>query len=683
MTFLRRLAQSRFFVPLALLLLTLLTYGLFVPQLGFYWDDWWNILIGKQFPISGYWTVYSHTNRPLTAWTFSLFRPLVGTTPLAWQTLGLALRAANVLAAGWLFRLIWPHKRLAAGVAAALFAVYPIFLQQPIAVTYHQHWTSYLLFTLSFALMALAVRRPQSALWLTGLGVLASAGSIAVHEYYVGVDLLRPLVLWFVQTPLEPQRARRLRRTLLAWLPYLLLLGAFVIFRLTMPDRSGYNANRPELLLSLLSQPLAAIGQLGELALRDSLFALFASWQEILRIDPLTLGAGWIPRLVAVALLAGGLTFALAAWLRREETEPPAGTPDWLPQALILGLAGTVLGGLPIWTTGRSALDGMLGGRFLLASMLWAGLFWAAALEWVTGRRRALLLIVAVMVTAAASLHLHTANLYRQSWRHQQNVAWQLFWRAPSIEPGTAIFTDDHIYPYVRRTFQFNLLYGQPDTTEQVSYWHFDIDHNLPPEQRDTADDPHAAYSFLGFTFTGDPADRLTLYYDPAASTNCLALLTPEDADDPFFDPLTRQSAAQSDLSRVGAQPARADIPYRDIFGPEPEHGWCYFVQKAELAQQNRDWAGLSGLYDQVSAAGLLPAPGQNLRVREWRALLRGLAETGRTDEAARLSRDLASLNPANQPDLCRVWAVTAADPSYSGAARATAADLQAEIGCP
>ncbi len=40
--------------PLALLVLLILSFGLLIPQLGFYWDDWPVILTGRLAGAAGY-----------------------------------------------------------------------------------------------------------------------------------------------------------------------------------------------------------------------------------------------------------------------------------------------------------------------------------------------------------------------------------------------------------------------------------------------------------------------------------------------------------------------------------------------------------------------------------------------------------------------------------------------------
>src|SRR5512133_1453602 len=125
--------------PLALLGLAAATFGVLVPKLGLYWDDWAQLLVSRLYGLSGYWPYFA-SDRPLSAWTHILFVPLLGVNPLYWQIFTLGLRWLTACAMAWAFCGLWPAARRQVLFAACLFMVYPAFTQQSDAVAYHQHW---------------------------------------------------------------------------------------------------------------------------------------------------------------------------------------------------------------------------------------------------------------------------------------------------------------------------------------------------------------------------------------------------------------------------------------------------------------------------------------------------------------------------------------------------------------
>ncbi len=155
--------------PPALLLYCLLSFGLLIPWLGFYWDDWPSIYYLHVLGPSGFIAAFAG-DRPSLGWFFMLTSTIFGQSTIAWQVFGLLARWSCSLALWWLLRSLWPgHSRQATWVAL-LFAAYPGFLQQYIAVTYSHTWTVLALFFTSLGAMIWAYRRPRFYWPLMALG---------------------------------------------------------------------------------------------------------------------------------------------------------------------------------------------------------------------------------------------------------------------------------------------------------------------------------------------------------------------------------------------------------------------------------------------------------------------------------------------------------------------------------
>lgn len=81
---------------LALLILLILGFGLMIPWLGFYWDDWPIVLAARLQGVSAFWEYY-RLERPFSAWTYVATIPILGTTPLVWNIFTLLLRWLTVV----------------------------------------------------------------------------------------------------------------------------------------------------------------------------------------------------------------------------------------------------------------------------------------------------------------------------------------------------------------------------------------------------------------------------------------------------------------------------------------------------------------------------------------------------------------------------------------------------------
>lgn len=133
---------------LLIFIVCVLAFGILLPSLGFYWDDWPVIYLAKAMGTDGYSDFYQY-DRPFSAWTYILFIPLLGVEPIKWHIFTLLLRFLTVILFYYVIKTIWPERPNRAIFVALLFAIYPTFFQQSIAVAYSQHFITYALFMAS------------------------------------------------------------------------------------------------------------------------------------------------------------------------------------------------------------------------------------------------------------------------------------------------------------------------------------------------------------------------------------------------------------------------------------------------------------------------------------------------------------------------------------------------------
>ena len=182
-------------IPLALLAVTGFAYGVLIPWLGFYWDDWAFIYIGKQLGSEGL-ARYFATNRPFWGMIYQFTTSIIDAQPWKWQVFGLIWRWLASVALWYFVRQLWPRRREAAMWASLLFIVFPALRQQPIAILYGHFFIVMTAFLLSLALMLKAVR-DTNRFWLwTGLSLVLSLVNLLCMEYFFLLDLLRPVLLW-------------------------------------------------------------------------------------------------------------------------------------------------------------------------------------------------------------------------------------------------------------------------------------------------------------------------------------------------------------------------------------------------------------------------------------------------------------------------------------------------------
>lgn len=644
--------------PLILFVVAVLTFGPYTPWLGYYWDDWAKMLVDKLYGLAGYWPYYAY-DRPLSAWTHVVFTPFLGDAPLAWHIFSLLLRWLTAWALYWALTLLWPRARRQVLLVAILFLVYPVFTQQALGLTYHQMWVQYVLYFVSLGAAFQAIRQPRQFLRWTILGVVCMALQLSVTEYFTGIELLRPLFIWIlVARDLKPWRARLLA-TLRFFTPYMVVILVYLAWRFFFMKLTEPDPYQLVTLSGLLASPRSMILQILKTMLVDLRLILVTVWLALLGypfdelIQPASLLSG------AIALVGGGLIglYLLKLPVTAEDLEDePVKESVWIREAVLIGLVGLLLGGAPAWLIGRVISEGVHSNRHAMAAMPGASLLIVGTLEWLVQLRKQRILVFTLLATMAIAINLRSANDYRQEWDQQRAFFWQLYWRAPFIEPGTAILLEKDPFP-VDTLFStssgVNYLYPQTKNPAQLRYYLY----ALSPRWENVTQAPvqiNFSSRFRSFSFKAATPDSLLFDFDPGGS-HCLWLVYPNDRENPYLPDLVKLFRVHSNPDRIQAQPVGTDYPKTSVFGKQPAHGWCYYFEKADLARQSGDWQAVVGLLDQARRDGF--APGSlGVSPYEWTPFVEGLLRVENWQTASDLTLDIYRTAPASAKMLCSLW---------------------------
>jgi hypothetical protein len=637
-------------VPLALLLLSILSFGLLIPWLGYYWDDWPVILMTRLQNAQGFWNFYQY-DRPISAWTYILSAPLLGSSPLPWHIFTLLLRWATVVAMWWSLTLLWPKRVREVTWIAFLFAIYPSFLQQPVAVAFSQHWITYGLFFLSIGSMLQAVRSHRWFLPLTILSMAACALHLFTMEYFIGLELLRPVLLLIIFSQSISSSRQRLIRTIKVWLPYLVIIGLFIIWRAFFLKLADDDPNSLSLLAGFRTQPLSTIITFLQLMFQDTIQIIAGAWTQTINPSLVSLTSSFF--LITLFASVIGALFAGFYLYRLQIAQANTEEGDhWRRQAILLGLAAIFLGFLPVWVTDRQAIEGMYGSRFTLGAMFGVSILLVGILDWFTPRQFPKIVLIGLLVGIAINFHLTNTNDYRWSWINQKRFYWQLHWRAPAIKPDTAIISDGELFPFVglySTSTAINLLYPQPEGHDTLAYWFYSMGRGLFRQIPELLQGKKLKTSFRTFNFSGSSKDSLAIYYEPSEG-RCLWVLSPEDQVLTDLPDLSLSILPVSNLDRIETSPNSGVAPPQQVFGAELDHTWCYYFEKADLARQMGDWDQIVTLGDEARKKGF-----ETDHFREVKPFVEAYSLTGDWDSAVEWTM---KVNPKgiNVVAVCDLW---------------------------
>lgn len=675
-----RIAAFRFphlSVPLALLGLCLVSYGLLIPWLGFYWDDLAFQWIAEKLGSGGL-ARYFASARPVWGLFIRADLFLLGGSPWIWQLFGIFWRWLCAVMLWLLLRLLWPQRSRMAAWSAFLFAVYPGFDQQYIPVNFGHFFMVYTALLFSFGAMLVAVRR-LGRFWLwTGLGLVFSAINLLCMEYFYLLDLLRPFLLWWVCGETMRAFGPRLRRVAVLWTPYLGVFLGVSFWRAFLFENQTLG-NQPKLLGLLAADPLRAGLQLADTILQDFWQVAVQAWYEAFYLpDAGVLGGR--TTLVYAALTA--VTFALVFFYlqRLEEDATDARKPSGRFYAGLLGLLAILIAGWPFWLTQLVVGLRQPNSRFTLP-FTFGSVLLAAALASLIPRRADWLRagLLALLVGFSTGYQFQVANQYRRSLDAQRQFFWQMVWRMPELREGTAVLTNDLPIAYVTDnslTAMLNWVYAPENGSERMSHFLY-----YPSLRQNTVlqglqPDRQIIHNYWAATFYGSTSQVVAVYYQPPA---CLRVLDPQvDPANATIPILLRRSAELSSWEWI--QPLsenQAARPPDRIYGAEPSHGWCYYYQKAELARQQADWGTVVELGGQAFGLGEYPND-----PAERYPFIEGYAHTGDWDKAVEQTLEAAAITPLVHPALCRLWERIDTQTQDSERKTAVVQQVQEALGC-
>lgn len=641
-----------FTFPLFLLLLCILSFGLLIPWVGFYWDDWAFAWISQNIGGSGL-AQYFSTNRPIWGLLYKLTTPILGAVPWHWQVFAIFWRWVCAVVLWWLIRLTWPKTKEAAVWVSVLFVIYPGFSQQHIAITYGHFFIVNTLFFLSLALTVLALRQQKHRWVWTGLALALSLYNLLSMEYFFTLEIFRLALIGLILHESQPDLKKCAQQTLKAWLPYLAVFITAVFWRMFLFQYQTQNYDTV-MLSALKTHPLAALLQILLAIFRDLWTSVFAAWGSIfLPPNAAELGSR-TTQLYWVLILAAAL-LAAVYFLFQSETNPreSASASGWHWQAVGLGSFALLTAGWPFWITGLVMGLTYPSNRFTIPFMLGVSLVLAGLINAVPLRRWSKLIFLGLLVAFAVGTHFENANSFRRSWNTQKNLFWQMAWRMPALEPGTTLLANDLPVEFCSDnslTSPLNWIYAPGNGSQQMSYMLYYPTVRLERGLKDLQPGLPIQQNYLATSFSGNTSQVIAIEYDPPA---CMRVLDPDiEPLNKMIPELMRDSArlTRTDLILSAGESGSA-VPPSEIFGSEPAHTWCYYFEKADLARQLEDWETVAALGDEAFNIGDYPND-----PTERMPFIEGYAQVGNWERALELTHDSAAITPLMQPLLCQLW---------------------------
>ncbi len=640
---LNKLQKSNGFDIAVIAFFSILAHGLMINWLGFYTDDWTFLWTYSRYGSEGL-TTYFSTNRPIWGLFYQLTMPILGIKPITWHLFALLWGMITSLALYGIVRVVWPDKRRFAVLSGTLFAIFPGFILQPIAITFGHIYLIYAIFLLSLYCTAKALTADRGYAGWTAFSLLLSAINLLAMEYFYTLEIVRIVLIMIIR-----MRIHSFRKTIIVilkdWSPYAALFLFITVWRLFFFKVQTYNYDLS--LIDSLQQNLpSAIVNLGKSILISLYNAAMFSWIqpfiEIIQALRPTAFFGFLIFLMGIVFLVSALVF-LSKW------EPSADlltSKKSIVTSLAFAVTGLLTAGWPFYLTGLPVIPDGFQSRFLLPFILGASVLLAALLELIPNR-----IVRAVMagliISGSVGYHVLTQNDFRFVTLENNRLVSQLIARVPGLSAGTTILSDEgsEFFTITTLTAQLNLIY-EPLDDSRVNYgWVF------PRELVEMTSKPIVKgkdfnIGLVTASFAGN-TDAIVSIQQPAGG--CLKVLSMgSEIEVPELKEYKVRDFSNPELIlQDNHQNPRLQHFYQDL----PNENWCTVYQKAELGVQSQNYPAVMGLYARAIEANLAP-----FDPSEWVPFIKASANTGNLSKALLLSGRMLKSRDEYIPNLCRIW---------------------------
>jgi len=615
--------------------LVLVGWLIYLPSqnaLGYYNDDWYLMYDARVMGVDFFKTIFA-IDRPLRAPLQAGLYSFFGENPLGYQWTALLVRALGALVMGFSIRLLSGKRSTFWLVYSFLFFIYPGFLSQPNAIDYQAHLFSLLFSAISIFTFLLAIQsksRTLSSMYLI-LSIVCAWIYLGLMEYFIGIEVFKLLLgVVYVANDKNPKQVlgEIFKRV---WLFMFELLGAlgFLGWRVFIFESQRKATDISGALGDFMANPIT-IGF-------KWLIALFSNFLNSV------IGAWYVPLYRAFKVIeAREFVLDILIWfvvwaimilvVNSDRTEEKSNS--WrLFGAGFLGALATIFPfvfagrGINFEDYSRYTLP-VMGAAVLLVTWLITSI----------KNRKAQIILIALLSLSAMVTHRENFRYFEQRTVSERQFWWQVYWRIPDLKPGTTLVVDypnsaiqEDYFVWGPANFIFSDQLPEGETlTVPINALVMNTD-NLNSILAGRGQDEHMRRGNFTSAEFGD-----VLVISQASESSCVRVINGRLTEYSEFESSSiRVVGGVSDLSLINLDSNFANmIP--EIFGAEPEHGWCYYYQKADLARQIEDWQAVVDFYDQALKEGFYPSDRS-----EWMTLLQAHVMLGNVEEIKPIGKRL------------------------------------------
>lgn len=618
-----------------LVFVTFFIYGLFIPWLGYYGDDWSKIfLLYHQRDITSFFV----ENRPWLSPIYTAYANVVGPKAWQWHSVLLCLR---IILAWMMFKLggkIWPDKSKNARWVALLALVYPGFLISHQPLTFLFHYIQSICFFGSLWLTAIVVKQSAKKIpWMRWfVAVLLGFFSLLISEYFYFLELMRIPVAYLAARNVDLGK----NGTAISK-PWKLLLPHTLVFLLMSVWRWFNQANISRLgtegMYALLRSPnqwIQGLWAILELGISKS---GLAAW-----VEPI-----WNNMMITVIISSGLIMVILIgrgeSSLKKQEARKDTKMDS--VSMLVFGCLWLMLAMIPFWLAGVQIRIGLVQeNRFLFPAAYGSACLVIGLIDLLPWKRWRNELLMMLTIQACIA-QLSAGFVFVKAHSTQKDFFSQILARVPAITAGTSfLFNSPPLWMQSENSIAsvLNLLYMDENQTGEISaYVYYDktrFENEIIKQEDGIQSTEHLIGSFR--------SERGKLLLFDTQAGGCLKL---DENTIPFSEWTIPEKIPTLDM--LASQGTNVvDKKYLDYFLDRPR-SFCQIYQRAIVLAQVKDWKKITDLGSEILYTGIDTAAPSDLMIFIKASLL-----DGKIDQAVTLSREAAQRDRSLSKPLCKLW---------------------------
>lgn len=616
-------------------------------QTGYYLNDW-HPLAGKSNNTSLF-SMWSH-ERLGVGLLYSITYPILQDNHFLWQLFTISLRVISAIGFYWLLSRVWKKHGYFNLVATVIFLIYPGFMQQPIALTFSNHYIGYnlVIYSILFSILAIQTRQRKYKILFISLAIIFELGYLFDYEYMLGYEMIRIILIWYVLKKHQKPTFSDLKNTFFISIPYLITVIFFLFWRIFVFKSARPTTSMGLLFMKYVENPIEMGVRLILETFRDLIETVWQSWS--VPFFQTASNTETIPFLISVILgiFAVGI-FVISVRTRNLEDPAPQvkESNNSYTDLFWIGLIAILAALLPVIISDREVKYTLQMDRYTLHATFGVALFITAfVFKWIHVSARKYLISFLILISVIT--HYNNSLVYVRWWDYQKSLYWQLSWRAPDIKDGTQVLP---LLPYGNRLQEsveawtpLNSIYrpegsDHPEITAEV----INGQNMLEIYFRD-----RAIETIRGIRYTNDFSLPLVISYPSGGS--CAHIIDGNRMELSYYDEdIIYRAAPFSQIQRIDVN-ASPHIPPASIFGKEPEHSWCYYYQTVSLLRQQENWEAASQMSDFVLEQNIFPTDQS-----EWLPFLETYLVMKNMEKANQIT-EIIKMDSPTVENLCGVW---------------------------